>query len=313
MSTRKGGSYVSPAFGFGKATAAWPLLPVSSCRCGCQSLELLNPAKMTPVSPALSLIIPFFNEEPGVLAFLKELGDTVDELSAGAHDCPALSCEVLLIDDGSSDHTGHLLAEACRHRPGWQAITLARNFGQAAALYAGINLARGRCLVLLDGDGQNDPADIPRLLSALDAGADLAVGVRARRRDHWQRRWMSRVANAVRRRVLRDGVRDTGCGLKAMQREVIDSLIPIRTLYSFIPALAVAAGFRVAEVVVNHRPRRGGESKYGLRNFWYWPLLDMIGVWWFSHRRCPTNGLVQAPINLVVLPAVPSTPARVKA
>ena len=268
---------------------------------------------MTPVSPALSLIVPFFNEEPGVLAFLKELGDTVDELSTGAHDGLALSCEVLLIDDGSSDNTRCLLAEACAHRPGWQTIEMVRNFGQAAALYAGINLARGQRLVLLDGDGQNDPADIPQLLAVLDAGADLAVGVRARRRDSWQRRLMSRVANAVRQRILRDGVRDTGCGLKAMKREVSDSLIPIRTLYSFIPALAVAAGFRVAEVAINHRPRRGGESKYGLRHFWYWPFLDMLGVWWFSRRRCPTSSLIQAPTNIVVLPSVPAAPARVEA
>ena len=190
---------------------------------------------------------------------------------------------------------------------------MVQNFGQAAALYAGINLARGHRLVLLDGDGQNDPADIPRLLAALDAGADLAVGVRTRRRDSWQRRLMSRVANSVRRRILRDGVRDTGCGLKAMKREVIDALIPVRTLYSFIPALAVAAGFRVVETVVNHRVRRGGESKYGLRHFWYWPLLDMFGIWWFSHRRCPTSSLIQSPTNIVVLPTAPSAPARVEA
>ena len=268
---------------------------------------------MTPAPPALSLIVPFFNEEPGVLAFLKELGDAVDELSTGARDRPALSCEVLLIDDGSSDNTGRLLTEACGCRSGWQAITMVRNFGQAAALYAGINMARGRRLVLLDGDGQNDPADIPRLLAVLDAGADMAVGVRARRRDRWQRRLMSRVANAVRQRILRDGVSDTGCGLKAMKHEVIDSLIPVRTLYSFMPALAAAAGFRVAEVVVNHRPRRGGESKYGLRNFWCWPLLDMFGILWFSHRRCPTSALIQTPANIVVLPMAPPMPARVEA
>ena len=275
--------------------------------------ELLNSAKMTLASPALSLIIPFFNEEPGVLSFLKELGDTVDKLSTGALTHPGLSCEVLLIDDGSSDNTGHLLTEACGKRSGWQAIMMVRNSGQAAALYTGINMAKGHRLVLLDGDGQSDPADIPRLLSVLDAGADLAVGVRARRQDHWQRRLMSRVANAVRRRILRDGVRDTGCGLKAMKREVIDSLIPVRTLYSFIPALAVAAGFRVAEVVVNHRPRCGGESKYGWRHFWYWPLLDMMGILWFSHRRCPTSALNQVPANVVALPTAPSTPSRAEA
>ena len=264
-------------------------------------------------SPALSLIIPFFNEEQGVEVFLEELREAVDDIVKKAGENPALGCEVLLINDGSTDQTSSLLSQACFNRPGWQFVDLTRNVGQAAALYAGINMAKGRRLVLLDGDGQNDPADIPRLLALLDAGADLAVGVRARRRDRWQRRLMSRLANAVRRRILHDGVRDTGCGLKAMKREVVDALIPVRTLYSFIPALAVAAGFRVAETAVNHRPRRGGESKYGLQQFWCWPLLDTFGIWWFNHRRCPTHSLIQAPTNIVVLPTAPSLPSRAEA
>ncbi len=252
---------------------------------------------MTPAAPALSLVIPFYNEEAGVAVFLKELGDAVDALSINA--CSGPPCEVLLVDDGSSDDTNDLLMEACQQRSGWQTIALARNVGQAAALYAGISLARGRRLVLLDGDGQNDPADISRMLAVLDTGVDLVVGVRARRKDHWQRRLMSRVANAVRRKVLCDGVRDTGCGLKVMERRVVGSLIPIRTLYSFIPALAVAAGFRVAEVEVNHRPRRGGESKYGMRRFLFWPLLDMLGLWWFIHRRCPTGREIELATKIV--------------
>ena len=155
--------------------------------------------------------------------------------------------------------------------------------------------------MLLDGDGQNDPADIPRLLALIATGADLAVGVRVKRRDDWRRRLMSKIANKVRKRFLRDGVSDTGCGLKALRREVIEALIPLRTLYSFIPALVAGAGFRVAEVPVTHRPRRGGDSKYGVRRFLFWPLLDMLGVWWFLHRRCPTDGEIASATNIVAL------------
>ena len=150
--------------------------------------------------------------------------------------------------------------------------------------------------------GKNDPADIRRLLALLQAGADIAVGVRVQRRDNWGRRIMSRLANTVRRRLLHDCVRDTGCGLKAMKREVVEALLPIRTLYSFIPALAVGAGFRVAEIPVTHRVRQGGKSKYGVRRFLFWPLLDMLGVWWFMHRRCPISCTIPAAANIVPIP-----------
>ncbi len=230
--------------------------------------------------------MPFYNEESTTAAFLSELREALESLRAktGA-DHPA-SCEVLLINDGSTDRTGEMLAAACSAQAGWRVIRFLRNRGQGAALYTGIHQARGSRLILLDGDGQNDPADLPKLLALLDAGADLAVGVRARRQDTWGRRAMSRLANTVRQNVLGDGVSDTGCGLKVMRREVAGAMIPLRTLYSFIPALAIGAGFRVAEIPVNHRERRGGESKYGVGRFLVWPLVDMLGVWWFNHRRC---------------------------
>ena len=124
---------------------------------------------------------------------------------------------------------------------------------------------------------------------------------------------MSRTANVVRRRFLRDGVSDTGCGLKALRREVVEALIPIRTLYSFIPALVAGAGFRVAEIPVTHRPRRGGDSKYGVRRFLFWPLLDMLGVWWFLHRRCPTECEIESATNIVALGPARLKPEPVKA
>ncbi len=138
----------------------------------------------------------------------------------------------------------------------------------------------------MDGDGQNDPADIGRMLLLLETGrADMVAGVRAQRKDGWVRRRMSRLANTVRQRLLQDGVRDSGCALKVFRREVRAAFIPIRTLYSFMPALAVAAGFEVVELEVNHRAREKGVSKYGLGVMLWRPLVDMLGVWWFIRRR----------------------------
>lgn len=263
--------------------------------------EVLKPV------PAVSVVVPFYNEEEGIDALIDELHAAVCKVEEGDGHTPRLSCEVLLIDDGSTDRTTELLTHACLRRPGWRTVEFTHNQGQAAALYTGLKMASGQHLVLLDGDGQNDPADIPRVLALIAAGADLAVGVRVQRRDNWQRRWMSRIANKVRRWFLRDGVSDTGCGLKALRREAIGALIPIRTLYSFIPALVASAGFRVAETPVTHRPRRGGQSNYGVRRFLFWPLLDMLGVWWFIHRRCPADCEIESATNIVAL-----SPARSK-
>jgi glycosyltransferase involved in cell wall biosynthesis len=164
-------------------------------------------------------------------------------------------------------------------------IRLAQNCGQAAALYYGMKKARGRIIILMDGDGQNDPRDLPVILEPL-AKFDMVVGDRVDRKDNFLRRVMSRAANKIRRRILNDSISDSGCGIKAFHRSVVDAFIPIRTLYSFIPALAISAGFSVKEVPVRHRPRLGGKSKYGVRQFLWRPILDMLGVWWFTRRRC---------------------------
>jgi len=236
-----------------------------------------------PPGPAISVVVPFFNEAENIHAFVAELAACLDEVEA-SHG----RVEVLLVDDGSSDGTPYALEDACRTRVGWRALRFLKNCGQAAALYHGMKAAHGERIVLLDGDGQNDPADIPKLLALLDRGADLAVGIRASRKDNLRRKLISRLANAIRSRFLRDGVQDSGCGLKVMRREVVAALIPIRTLYSFIPALVASAGFRIAETAVTHRPRIGGKSNYGLRRFLIWPVLDMLGLSWFIQRRCPS-------------------------
>jgi len=226
------------------------------------------------------VVVPFYNEEEGAAEFVAELRATIEELGNAT--------EVILIDDGSTDKTASILAQSAEIWDECRVICFGVNRGQGAALYHGLRSARGEILVTMDGDGQNVPADLPQVLRRMQ-DVDMVVGLRRNRHDSFLRKKMSRLANGIRRRVLADGVSDTGCGLKAFRREVVDSFVPIRTLYSFMPALAVAGGFRVVEQPVRHRPRIKGKSKYGLQVMLWRPLLDMAGVWWFTHRRFSTR------------------------
>jgi dolichol-phosphate mannosyltransferase len=228
--------------------------------------------------PHYSIVIPVYNEEDVVEQLLKEIRSFARTLGS--------DYELLMVDDGSSDGTAQIIGNQFANWRQGRLIQLSQNCGQAAALFHGMKRARGQIVILLDGDGQNDPQDIPKVLAPLTE-VDMVVGFRVERRDSLVRRAMSRLANAARSRVLGDGVVDTGCGLKAFHRRVVEAFIPMRTLYSFIPALAKSAGFTIRQVPVRHRPRSGGKSKYGVRQFLWKPLLDMVGVWWFTRRRCP--------------------------
>jgi dolichol-phosphate mannosyltransferase len=226
--------------------------------------------------PRISIIVPFFNEEENVVPLLTELRAVCNTVGQ--------PYEGIFVNDGSQDATGWRLDEAAKGWPEARTFHFRSNHGQAAALFFGMKQAAGEVLVTLDGDRQNDPADIPKLLAEL-SDCDMVAGVRARRQDSWLRLAMSRLANSIRSRLLGDGLRDTGCALKAFRHEVVDSFIPIRTLYSFMGAMAVAGGFRLRQVEVVHRPRTRGVSKYGFSVFWWKPLVDMLGVFWFSRRR----------------------------
>ncbi len=221
--------------------------------------------------PRLSVVVPVFNEEDNVVRLVEEIGEAL----AGC------DFELVLVDDGSTDAT---VARIPR-RPWVRVLEFERNTGQSAAMFAGLQAARGELLALIDGDLQNDPADLPRLVALIDGGADLACGWRARRQDSWSKRWQSRIANRIRQHFTRDGVHDTGCSLKVMRRACRDALLPFNGMHRFIPALVAAAGFRVVELPVNHRPRLHGTSKYGLANRAFRAAYDLIGVTWLTRRR----------------------------
>ena len=222
-------------------------------------------------SPTVSVVVPLFNEEENVPILQSELRSALS----------GLDHEIVFVDDGSVDRTVEQIETASNIR----VIRFEKNTGQSAAIYAGLQAARGATAVLIDGDLQNDPADIPRLLAEIASGADVVCGYRVKRKDTAVKRLTSRIANAVRSRFTKDGVRDTGCTLKAMRRECVSSLVPFKGMHRFIPALVKGAGYRLVEIPVNHRSRRFGESKYGLGNRALRATIDMFGVRWLLARR----------------------------
>jgi dolichol-phosphate mannosyltransferase len=225
-------------------------------------------------APELSVIVPLYNEEENLPILQRELTAALD----------GIDYEIVFVDDGSRDATRQTIALDASGRV--RVLAFEYNAGQSAAMYAGLHAARGRMLALLDGDLQNDPADIRQLMTeAQRTGADLVCGYRARRKDTLVKRLTSRIANTVRSRFTRDGVRDTGCTLKLMRRECVGALVPFVGMHRFIPALIKGAGFRLVEMPVNHRPRRFGVSKYGLGNRALRATVDMFGVRWLLTRQ----------------------------
>jgi dolichol-phosphate mannosyltransferase len=219
----------------------------------------------------VSVVVPLYNEEQSVAMLQRELADALT----------GLDYEIIFVDDGSRDETVARIAADPRTR----LLRFEKNRGQSAAIFAGLQAVRSEVAVLIDGDLQNDPADIPRLLAEISRGADLVCGYRVQRKDNLLKRITSRVANFVRSRFTGDGVRDTGCTLKAMRRDCIGALVPFKGMHRFIPALLKGAGYRLVEIPVNHRPRRFGQSKYGLGNRALRATIDMFGVRWLLSRR----------------------------
>jgi dolichol-phosphate mannosyltransferase len=229
--------------------------------------------------PELSVVVPVFNEAENVLPLLAEI-----EAALGPSGTPF---EIVFVDDGSRDDTPQRLAEAGSRFPRLRTVRLRRNCGQSTAIREGIKAARGRLIATLDGDGQNDPADIPRLLAAVPRGLarpPLVAGLRRKRRDNWLRRVSSRIANGLRSRLLNDGTPDTGCSLKVFERQAFLELPFFDHMHRFLPALFRRQGIEVVMVDVNHRPRARGVSKYGVMNRLWVGIVDLIGVMWLQRR-----------------------------
>lgn len=224
----------------------------------------------------LSIVIPVKNEEENLQELCQELFGVLNQLE--------LPFEVVIVDDGSTDGTLSLLQSLTSHYKELKFLSFDKNYGQTAAFLAGFRAAKGEWIITLDGDGQNDPHDIPKLLS-LREQADLVVGRRKKRKDTLSKRVISRVANAVRSRLCDDGVDDTGCSLKLFRASALKHIKLFRGMHRFFPALFRMEGFRVLQVDVHHRPRLKGKSHYNIFNRSLNPIIDLLAVWWMRKRK----------------------------
>ncbi|WP_022722726.1 glycosyltransferase family 2 protein [Rhodopseudomonas sp. B29] len=230
-------------------------------------------------APAVSIVVPVRNEADNLAPLIAEIAAALD----GRWDY-----EIVYVDDGSTDATPQRLAELRRERANLRQIRHAASCGQSAAVRSGVRAARGAIVATLDGDGQNNPAFIPDLIRAIEQGGarvGLAAGQRVGRKDTGFKKLQSKVANKVRGGILKDGTRDSGCGLKAFRREVFLSLPYFDGLHRFLPALVRREGYDVAYVDVADRPRMSGVSNYGFFDRLWVGLMDLAGVWWLIRRK----------------------------
>jgi len=228
-------------------------------------------------APLVSVVVPVKDEAGNVAPLAREIAAA---LKGEAH-------EILFVDDGSSDGTAAALGALKSEIPELRVLSHSRNLGQSRGIRTGVHAARGNIIVTLDGDGQNDPADIPKLLSALRADPDTAMvsGVRIRRQDTASRRLASRLGNGFRSALLGDGATDTGCGLKAFRRQAFLDLPYFDHLHRFLIALMQREGGKVSFVPVNHRPRLTGSSKYTNIGRLLVSVQDLLGVRWLQQRH----------------------------
>lgn len=226
----------------------------------------------------LSVVIPIYNERGNLQPLVEELLNVLETISK--------TVEIILVDDGSVDGSFDVMKEIKRDGDPLILVRLERHRGQSDALAAGFELARGRVIVTMDGDCQNDPHDIPVLLESLQA-FDMVCGMRTKR-AHWHsftRYASARIASAVRMFALRDGIRDSTAPLKVFKSGTIHDISYFKGFHRFLPNIASMNGLRVLEVPVDHRPRRYGKSKYGIRNRIFKTSLDILGVLWLLNRR----------------------------
>jgi dolichol-phosphate mannosyltransferase len=230
-------------------------------------------------APQVSVVVPVRNEADNIAPLVSEIVAALTD---------RWIFEIVYVNDGSTDRTEAELVRLMADNSALRRVTHAQSCGQSAAVRTGVAASRGAIVATLDGDGQNDPSFIPALIRALEAGAPrvgLIAGQRVGRRTTPFKRFQSRVANTVRSRILRDGTRDTGCGLKAFRRDLFLALPYFDGLHRFLPALVRREGFEVAYVDVIDRPRAHGVSNYGFWDRLWVGILDLAGVWWLIRRR----------------------------
>jgi len=223
-----------------------------------------------------SVVIPLKNEEGNIADLIAELEPAMTKLDG--------PWELICVDDGSTDETGKILLSLQDSKPFLRVLTFDHNYGQSGAFDAGFRAARGEYVITMDGDRQNDPADIPKMIGKA-SDCDLVCGMRQKRKDTWIKRITSRCANWVRSRVCQDGVQDTGCSLKVYRSSCLQKIKMFHGMHRFLPALFKIEGFRVIEVPVNHRERATGTTKYNFLNRSFNTVEDMMAVRWMRKRR----------------------------
>lgn len=237
--------------------------------------------------PELSIVIPFCNEADCLVSVCREVDQVLTSCYPG-------QWELVMVNDGSTDGTPERMNALAARDERFRAVHLTPNSGQSAALQAGFRAARGAIIGTMDGDGQNDPRDFPRLIAAMHwQRVDMMCGIRRKRSDNRIRRISSRIANRVRSAVLKDGVTDIGCAMRVFRRQCLDGIWFFRNAHRFFPALFQMAGYSVAEMPVSHRDRLAGESRYGggVRSRLFAGLFDLVGVYWMKKRfiHCQTS------------------------
>jgi len=224
----------------------------------------------------LSIVVPVYNEEDNILPLTREVRQAFEN--------SGYDYELVFVDDGSSDGTWAKIGQAKALEPRVRGLRHDKNAGQSAALWTGIQYTTSPLVATLDGDLQNDPADLPRLLSELQ-GHDFVCGVRAQRKDSWLRRVSSKAARRARRMALKVDFCDTGCAVRVFKRSALKGLFPFNGLHRFMPVLVHTAGGKTKEVPINHRARVAGKSKYGLQNRLWRGIADLLAMAWYQKRR----------------------------
>lgn len=237
------------------------------------------------LSQKIAAVVPVYNEVGNVEQLIAELQAVLSKHEA---------YEIIFVDDGSHDGTVDRLVQLSHTIPELKVVQHRKNTGQSASIVTGVRTATMDWIVTLDGDGQNDPADIPKLIARLTEASShhqpcIIVGNREKRRDTWIRRYSSRIANAVRAKLLNDDCPDTGCSLKLFPRLAFLQLPHFNHCHRFLPALFKRAGFTVLNVPVSHRPRLRGQSKYGIHNRLWTGLIDLLGMIWLIRRPCQAD------------------------